>query len=235
MSLKSLALKKLGINRTLLWQICGPLLLMLLFTPQSAEWDRTVTDFFYRHGQFTSHAFFDAIYTYGLLPGWIVAGGAAVVLIGSFVFPMLKKWRSAALFLLLTLALGPGLIVHAVLKDHWGRPRPRQVIEYGGQQPFRPYYQPNFFQQTEPSKSFPCGHCSMGFYFFALALIGKHYRKKNLYYLGLFLAFSLGGLLSVARIAQGGHFLSDTLGSALIVWLTALGLYPFSFKSSYFL
>lgn len=228
---RNLIFKKWVSNRALLWQIFGPILLMLMFTPQSAEWDRAVTDFFYREGHFQSNSFFDAIYTYGLLPAWILAGGAICLLIGSFTFPLLKKWRSIAIFLLSTLAVGPGILVHAVLKDHWGRPRPRQVLEYGGQQPFRPYYQPNFFKQPEPSKSFPCGHCSMGFYFFALALIGKRYQKKHLYYLGFILAFGLGGLLSFARIAQGGHFLSDTLGTALVVWLTSVGLYFISFKT----
>src|SRR4051812_8492190 len=35
-----------------------------------------------------------------------------------------------AVFLLLSLALGPGLVVNAVLKDHWGRARPTQVTEF---------------------------------------------------------------------------------------------------------
>lgn len=64
----------------------------------------------------------------------------------------------------------------------------------------------------------------MGFYFFALALLGICYRRRDLYWLGLGLAWGLGGLLSLARIAQGGHFFSDTMASALIMWLTAWGL-----------
>ena len=43
-------------------------------------------------------------------------------------------WRidgRATAFLLLALALGPGLIVNTALKDHWGRARPSQVVEFG--------------------------------------------------------------------------------------------------------
>jgi lipid A 4'-phosphatase len=121
------------------------------------------------------------------------------------------------------------LIIHGVLKDHWGRPRPRQVIEFGGLQSFRSYYEPNIGHQPEPSKSFACGHASLGYYFFALALLGIIYRLRWLFWLGMGLAWGLGILLSLARIAQGGHFLSDTLASALIMWLVAWGLAYFLF------
>src|SRR5438270_1792058 len=40
-------------------------------------------------------------------------------------------WRRQGVFLLLSIALGPGLLVHVVFKDHWGRPRPRDVVELG--------------------------------------------------------------------------------------------------------
>src|ERR1700758_991588 len=45
--------------------------------------------------------------------------------------PMLIEVR-AALFLIATLALGPGVLTNLVLKDHWGRPRPIDVQHIGG-------------------------------------------------------------------------------------------------------
>ncbi len=36
------------------------------------------------------------------------------------------------IFLLLTLALGPGLLVNGFLKSHWGRARPSEVSAFGG-------------------------------------------------------------------------------------------------------
>jgi membrane-associated PAP2 superfamily phosphatase len=67
----------------------------------------------------------------------------------------------------------------------------------------------------------------MGFYFFAVAFLGRYYGSKRLLYSGLLMALGLGGSLSYARMAQGGHFLSDVLFSALIVWLTTIWTYYF--------
>lgn len=200
-----------------------PILLWIVFTPWSAELDLKTSHIFYHNGAFVSHPFWNWIYIYALWPAWILTFIALIGFILSFK-KTYRAWRTPCLYLLLTFSIGAGLIIHAVLKDHWGRPRPRQVIEFGGVQPFRPYYEPNFGNQPEPSKSFACGHASLGYYFFALAFLGAIYRSRLLYWLGLSLAWGLGILLSIARIAQGGHFLSDTLASALIMWLTAWGL-----------
>lgn len=199
-----------------------PLLLWILFTPLSAGWDVEISHFFYQEGKFQSNPFWNWIYIYALWPAWILAFGALIGFLLSFCHKY-TSWRAPCIYLLLTFGIGSGCIIHAVLKDHWGRPRPRQVIEYGGTQPFRPYYNPNF-TQPEPSKSFACGHASLGYYFFALAFLGKIFQSRSIFWGGVVTAWSLGILLSITRIAQGGHFLSDTIASALIMWLTAWGL-----------
>ncbi|WP_231909278.1 phosphatase PAP2 family protein [Candidatus Protochlamydia naegleriophila] len=61
--------------------------------------------------------------------------------------------------------------------------------------------------------------------------MGKYYQNRKLYQAGWILTLFLGGALSLARIAQGGHFLSDILVSALIMWLTAAGLYQLLLNS----
>lgn len=200
-----------------------PLLLMGLITPFTPWLDLTISRYFFQNG-FQSNALFDILYNEGILPAWITVGSALVVLVGSFWMPTWKSYRRAAGVLVLSLAIGSGLIAHLIFKDHWGRPRPKQVIEFGGHQPFRPYYDANLFNQTEPSKSFPCGHCTMGFYFFALALVGRYERSKRIYITGMILAWGLGLLLGFARMAQGGHFFSDVLAAALIMWYTPLVL-----------
>jgi membrane-associated PAP2 superfamily phosphatase len=197
-----------------------PIFLWIGFTPWSAWLDLKMSYAFYENGSFVSHPFWNWLYLYGIWPAWSLIGLALIGLALSF-SNAYRSWRKPCIFLLLTFAVGTGLIIHAVLKDNWGRPRPRQVTEFGGKQSFRAYYQPNFGQQPEPSKSFASGHTSVGFYFFALALLGMIYRSRFLYWLGIGVAWGLGSLLSMARIAQGGHFLSDTLASALIMWLTA--------------
>lgn len=147
--------------------------------------------------------------------------GSLSCLLLSFTFDRFRSWRKPSLLLVFTLSIGAGIIVHAILKDHWGRPRPRQAIEFNGQQEFRPFWKPNFFSQPEPSKSFPCGHCTMGFAFFAFYFLGKRLNKPWVSIIGLSLAFFLGTTLGAVRILQGGHFFSDVLISALILWFTA--------------
>lgn len=202
-----------------------PLLILAAFTPFSTTIDLSISHFFFsQEGSFQNNTFLDFIYRYGIIPGWIAIIVSVVILLGSWVNPSWKQWREGAYFMILSLVIGSGLITHVILKDHWGRPRPKQIAEFGGKQEFRPYYKPNFFHQQEPSKSFPCGHCSMGFYFFALAFLGKTQNSKYLYYSGMTLAWFLGILLSYARIAQGGHFFSDTVASGLIMWFTPFTL-----------
>lgn len=200
-----------------------PLILTLLFVPFANRLDLRVSAYFY-DGTFRSDAFLNALYFYGPLLGQITVVAAGVIYFLSFAVRRWKPLRTHALYLVLTLAVGAGLIVHAALKEQWGRPRPRQVIEFGGEQPFRPFYSPNFFNQPEPSKSFPCGHCSMGFYFFAFVFIGRRSKKRWLTVAGWAIAFGLGGLLSYMRIAMGGHFVSDVFFTAIIMWLTAYGI-----------
>lgn len=183
--------------------------------------DLAIADHFYKQENFQSNRFLNFLYAYGILPAWIFTLTALVFFILSFLHPFWKAWRLYALLPLLTLIVGSGLIIHLTLKDHWGRPRPKQVIEFGGSQTFRPFYQPNFFHQPEPSKSFPSGHSSMGFYFFSIMLIGKRLGKRWLYYGGLYAALILGALLSYARVAQGGHFFTDVFFAALIMLTTA--------------
>lgn len=209
---------------SLRYNIIFLLLFLIFYVPLSAYLDLKVTHYFYNKGLFQTNTFLESIYHYGIIPGWILAGLATLGFILSFFYQEFAKRRRDFLLIILTLALGSGLIGHALLKDHWGRPRPKQTIEFGGAQAFRPFYSPNLSEQPEPSKSFICGHCTMGFYFFSVFFLGLYHQKKALTYFGLIFALFLGGLLSYARVAQGGHFLSDIVMAALIMWWTALFL-----------
>lgn len=121
----------------------------------------------------------------------------------------------------ITLTLGAGLITNMGLKEYWGRPRPKQVIEFGGKHEYRPFWHPNFHTRHDPQRSFPSGHVAMGFYFLSLYLVGKRYNNVPLKRSGLFLVAFLGGGLMIARIAQGGHFFSDVLFSPILMWYVA--------------
>ena len=126
----------------------------------------------------------------------------------------------AAAFLLLSLALGPGLLVNAVLKDHWGRARPAQVTEFAGTQHFTPALIPA--DQCARNCSFPAGHPAIGFYLVSLAFLVREPRRRRM---AEGAAIAAGALIGLARMAQGGHFLSDVVFSGLLVYGTSWLLY----------
>lgn len=194
--------------------------ILALLTPFMNTIDLQITRHYYTEGVgFTPSPFILFIYTYGPWVAFTTFLATIGVFIAGFLFTPWKRWQKGALILMVSYVVGAGFITHVIFKDHWGRPRPKQVTEFGGKQAFRPYYSPNFFHQPEHSKSFPCGHCATGFYFIALSVAAIRWKSNFLFWLGIALAAVLGGLLSYARIVQGGHFFSDTLVSAMIMCL----------------
>jgi lipid A 4'-phosphatase len=116
-------------------------------------------------------------------------------------------WRidgRAAVFLLLALALGPGLLVNTVLKDHWGRARPSQVTTFAGTQHFTPALLPS--DQCARNCSFPAGHPAIGFSLVSFAFLVRVPQRRRL---AVSAAVMAGAVIGAARMAQGGHFLSD--------------------------
>lgn len=206
-----------------------PLILWLIFTPFSATIDFKVSEFFYEKGalqvdHYYKTPFFNFLYDYGTIPANIITILSILGLLSSYFLKNPQPLKNITLLLLLTYALGAGFIINGALKEYWGRDRPKQVEGLGGSAPFRAYYEPNFFNQTKPAKSFSSGHAASGFFFFAFAILGWRYQIKGLFYFGLFLSFFLGILLSLSRIAMGAHFLSDTLFSALVMWYMPIGI-----------
>lgn len=121
--------------------------------------------------------------------------------------------RQAAIYLLLALALGPGLTVNTIFKDHWGRARPAQITAFGGEKKFSPAFVPS--DQCQRNCSFPAGDPAMGFYLVSLAFLAATPAKRRWGVVG---AIAAGGALGVVRLAQGGHFLSDIVASGFLVY-----------------
>jgi lipid A 4'-phosphatase len=166
-------------------------------------------------GFFLSHALpVRAVYL-GLpyLVGAVVVGVPALYLVS--LWRGRPLWRidgRACVFLLLALALGPGLVVNTLLKDHWGRARPAQVEEFGGTAHFTPAPLPA--DQCGHNCSFPAGHPAMGFYLVSFALLVPERKRRRAAIAG---AIAVGAAFGLARMAQGGHFLSDVVFSGFIV------------------
>jgi membrane-associated PAP2 superfamily phosphatase len=168
------------------------------------------------------------MYKYGTYPAVFLAAAAIAVFFAGFIYEKMKKHRKASLLIILTMLIAPGVITNLILKNYTGRPRPRDVVEFNGTM--------NFKQPLElgiPGKgfSFPCGHCTMGFFFYAAYLI---LRKKNAAVSFAVLGGSLlyGTAMGFGRMAQGGHFASDVIWAAAITLITAEVLHVFVVRTN---
>ena len=126
--------------------------------------------------------------------------------------PIGGRWSRRLAALAWVSVLGSGVLVNAGLKEHWGRARPREVVEFGGQQHFSPALVPT--DQCRHNCSFVSGHATSGYILMAVGLMGSVATRRRWLWIGL----AWGAVVSLARIAEGGHFLSDTLFAGLAVW-----------------
>ena len=217
----------LGVSK---WFYLASLLLALLFVfvPQI---DLAVSGLFYSEAE----GFFWAKEPLVLLlysiprPIVIVAVLGLLLLIADLLFR--RRFLSIRPLLLFYFALvmivGPGVIVHNVFKDHWGRARPAKVAQFGGTRDFTPAFV--ISDQCERNCSFVSGHSAGAFGLIALALLAKRRRS-----IAMAAAISVGALVGLGRIIQGGHFFSDVLFSFVIVYLSAKILYHFTFEKGTF-
>ena len=100
------------------------------------------------------------------------------------------------------------LVVNIFLKNMWGRTRPNDILEFGGNDVFTPWYK--FGDTCVSNCSFVSGDASVGF-----ALILFYFITKKITY--LYLSVVLGVCLGFVRILAGGHFLSDVIFSQIVV------------------
>lgn len=133
--------------------------------------------------------------------------------------PIFGITRRIAAFLALSLAVGPGLVVNVILKDSWGRPRPSTIREFGGDNIFVPPMVMS--DQCDRNCSFSSGHGALGFWPVALALLAPPAWRP----LAVTATVVFGAMVGLVRIAQGGHFLSDVVVSAIVTVVIIRGLH----------
>ncbi len=112
------------------------------------------------------------------------------------------------------------IVVNLLLKNNWGRSRPGDIIQLGGEENFTPWYQ--ISNSCNTNCSFVSGDAAVGF-----SIISLYFLTKNeiFFWLSLFIGTSLG----LIRIMEGGHFLSDVVMSAVILFLS------YYFQTKYYL
>jgi lipid A 4'-phosphatase len=146
--------------------------------------------------------------------------------IGKLIWPkrrMLIEGR-AALFLIGTLALGPGIVTNLILKDHWGRARPIDVQQFGGADKFTPWWDPR--GECPNNCSFVAGEPSGAFWTMAPAALAPPQWRPLAY--GAALAF--GSTVGVLRIAGGGHFFTDVVFAGVFMYLLIWAAYGLIYR-----
>ncbi|HTT08428.1 MAG TPA: phosphatase PAP2 family protein [Gammaproteobacteria bacterium] len=176
-----------------------------------------------------SHRFYDPARGFYLAQGWWpqffyqLLGLKALTLVAAFgllftgAFFLRRNgqlWRWRIIYLFLVLLLGPGLVVNVLLKEHWGRARPHQIIQFGGTARFTPALEPA--QECPKNCSFASGHAALGFYPLSLGFVFMRWRR-----FWLAAGMGIGGLAGYFRIIQGAHFLSDVVFAFFVVYGSA--------------
>jgi lipid A 4'-phosphatase len=155
------------------------------------------------------------------------------IIVGTFVFCVIlwvagiwyEQWfwgmtTHRATFLITSIIVGPGLIVNALLKPNWGRARPKDITDFGGQA----HYTPPLFVANEcagSNCSFASGHAAVAFWVTAYGfMLPAKWRA-----LGVAAGIVIGIVVGWVRIAQGAHFFSDIVFAGLIVVGVNFALY----------
>jgi lipid A 4'-phosphatase len=141
----------------------------------------------------------------------IAAAAVVVVILASFLLKLARPERpsiispNASLFLLSSLIVGPGLLVNVALKGYWGRPRPVMVEAFGGADPYVEVWK--ITDYCVRNCSFVSGEASTAVWLTAIAFVVPHVWRLPV----AIVAAIYAGLLSLNRLAFGGHFVSDVV------------------------
>lgn len=152
----------------------------------------------------------------------LLACGILVAAIASLFHPRLAPWRAVLWYAVVAMALSAGSI--SALKAATGKHCPYELQTYGGSAPSVGLFEP-LPAGVAPGRCWPAGHASTGFSLFALYFAARWLGRRRVARWLLAAAAVLGFGLGLARVAQGAHFLSHIIWSALVCWLVSLAVY----------
>ena len=122
-----------------------------------------------------------------------------------------REWA----YLFSCLIIGTGIVVNSIFKNLWGRARPNDTIQFGGQEPFTiPWLNVDY---CNTNCSFVSGDVSFFTLSLALLIIFNKTSWNTFAYAAIL-------LISLLRIMEGDHFLSDTVMSFIITYVIIIGL-----------
>ena len=164
----------------------------------------------------------DILYDLVIVIAYAVAGFVVLASLARPIPRLERLWvrPRVIVFIALSLALGPGLIVNTLLKDNVGRARPFMIVEFGGTKIFTPALAPS--DQCPKNCSFVSGHAAGTFFLVTFAFLVRTPRRRRAAMAG---ALAFGAASGLGRIALGAHFLSDVVFAGLIVYAVAWALH----------
>ncbi len=124
-----------------------------------------------------------------------------------------SRFGTQWLFLVATMGLGAGVIINLVTKPVWGRARPVHISQFGGASEFTPAWV--IAKQCKWNCSFVSGEAGATALVLAFCFVVP--ARWRLLTLLAGCLFTL--VISFARIAVGGHFLSDVVTAWLLMLL----------------
>ena len=162
----------------------------------------------------------------GLWISTLLIAPFVAALILKLIFPRQRLLVSgrAVLFLIATMALGPGLLANVVLKDHWGRPRPIDVTQFHGDQHFVSWWDPR--GDCPSNCSFVSGDVTGAFWTLAPAALAPP-QWRALAYAG---ALALGAGMSTVRVMAGAHFITDVVFAGVFMFLIVWAVYALVYR-----
>ena len=127
--------------------------------------------------------------------------------------PASNSELSKPIISLLVLLVGPILLVNLILKELWGRPRPYQTEQFGGE---FPYVSPGTITDfCQSNCSFVSGEASAAFWMMTFILFVPGIWR---WVFGIGIA-ALSTGISLLRVSFGRHYISDVIMSALFTLL----------------
>lgn len=210
-----------------LWWYGLPLaLLALMLFLEPTRLDFTLADLFYvqgqgfigRHNDFLEDVLHDRAKQLTIVIGVLALLGFALSLLPTRLRPMRRQLG----YLVLAMGLSTGFV--SPLKKVTQMHCPWSLEQFGGVEHFSPLLGPRAEPVEKPGNCWPGGHAAAGFALIALFFVWRDSRPR-LAGCALAFAIALGTLFSLVRMAQGAHFFSHNLWTALLCWLICLGLY----------
>ena len=126
---------------------------------------------------------------------------------------MKRRYKYLCLGLIVGPIIGSGLIANIYFKNTWGRARPVQIEEFGGEKLFtQPFVKTD---QCVKNCSWISGETSAAFSF----LTGVIFLKNPFF---VWVNIFVGLLVCFCRISMGGHFLSDNVFAIIFMIYLAI-------------